>query len=68
MGAPDILDFIPQDVFIDCRKYLNWTEMWEDVRSMPPEKIQAFREAGRIFLESNMAKKFYASLQFICKG
>lgn len=68
MGAPNILDFIPEDVFIDCRKYPTWTEMWRDVSSMPPERIQAFREAGRIFLKSNMAKKFYDSLQFICKS
>ncbi len=67
MGAPDILDYIPEDVFVDCRKYLTWTEMWEDVATLSTEKINEMRIAGRNFLRSDMANKFYDSLEHICE-
>ena len=68
MGAPDILDYIPEDVFVDCRKYLTWTEMWEDVATLSTEKINEMRIAGRNFLRSDMANKFYESLEHICES
>lgn len=68
MGAPDIVDYIPEDVFVDCRKYSTWKEMWEDVVSMPPDRIEAMRKAGCSFLKSDMAKNFYDSIEHICKG
>lgn len=67
MGAPDILEYIPADVFVDCRKYSTWTEMWKDVAGMPAEKIQTMKEAGRTFLRSDMAKKFFDSIEHICE-
>lgn len=68
LGAPDITDHIPGDVFIDCRKYATWTEMWDDLASMPAEKIAAMREAGRSFLRSDAARKFYDSLEHVCES
>ena len=68
MGAPDILDYIPEDVFVDCRKYSTWTEMWEDVATISTEKINEMRIAGRNFLRSDMANKFYDSLEHICES
>ena len=68
VGAPDILDYIPEDVFVDCRKYLTWTEMWEDVATLSTEKINEMRIAGRNFLRSDMANKFYDSLEHICES
>ena len=67
MGAPDILDYIPENVFVDCRKYSSWTEMWEDVATIPAEKIGEMRNAGRTFLKSDMANKFYDSFEHICE-
>lgn len=67
MGAPDILDYIPADVFVDCRKYSTWTAMWEDVATMSPERVSGMRLAGRKFLRSEMAKKFYDSIEHICE-
>lgn len=66
MGAPDILEYIPADVFVDCRKYSTWTKMWEDVATMSPERINEMRIAGRNFLKSDMAKRFYDSIEHIC--
>lgn len=66
-GAPDILDYIPADAFVDCRKYSTWIEMWKDVSTMSSDRIDAMREAGRTFLKSDMAGKFHDSLQDICE-
>jgi len=68
MGAPDILEYIPQDAFVDCRKYTSWTEMWEDVAKMPAQRIKVMKEAGRTFLRSDMAKRFYDSIEHICES
>lgn len=68
MGAPDILEYIPEDVFVDCRKYSTWTAMWEDVARMSPDRIRAMKEAGRVFLQSDMAKRFYDSIEHICES
>jgi len=65
MGAPDILNYIPEDVFVDCRKYSTWKEMWGDVAAMPSERIIEMRIAGRNFLRSDMANKFYDSIEYI---
>lgn len=67
MGAPDILDYIPEDVFVDCRKYLTWKEMWDDVSTMPANKIESMKIAGRCFLQGDVAKKFYNSIAHICE-
>jgi hypothetical protein len=68
MGAPDILDYVPKEVFIDCRNYSSWMEMWKDVVSMSSENISAMRRAGRQFLQSEMAMKFYDSIEHICEN
>ena len=65
-GAPDILDYIPEEVFVNCRKYSTWAEMWKDVASMSPEKINEMRNAGRNFLRSDIANRFYDSIENIC--
>jgi hypothetical protein len=66
LGAPDILDYIPSNVFIDCRKYSSWSEMWNDVSTLSPGEIKTMREAGRTFLASEMAQKFCRSIENIC--
>lgn len=62
LGAPDITQYVPQEAFIDCRQYSTWTEMWHDVAAMPPEKIEQMRQAGRAFLQSEQAAKFYHAI------
>lgn len=68
LGAPDVLDYIPAGIFTDCRKYSTWHEMWEDIASMPSDRIDAMRKAGRNFLKSEMAKRFYDSIEHICES
>lgn len=67
MGAPDILDYIPENVFVNCRKFSSWTEMWENVATMSAETISEMKNAGRTFLKSDMASKFYDSFEHICE-
>lgn len=67
-GAPDILQYIPEDIFVDCRKYSSWSEMWDDVTAIPSAKIDAMRNAGRNFLKSDMTRNFYDSIEQICKS
>ena len=62
LGATDILRYVPQDVFIDCRKYPSWNAMWDDVRAMPASRVQEMREAGRDFLTSEQSQVFVDSL------
>ncbi len=62
LGAPDILRYVPPDVFIDCTKYGSWDEMWNEVRLIPASRIEAMRDAGREFLGSDAAQPFFNSL------
>lgn len=62
LGAPDIERYVPEDVYIDCRKYQTWTEMWAHVRKLPESRINDMREAGRQFLASESARPFIDSL------
>lgn len=68
MGPSDILEYIPEDVFVDCRKYSSWTDMWADISAMSFQKIQAMKIAGRNFLKSDKASKFYNSINDVCAG
>jgi len=62
LGAPDIECYVPEDVYIDCRKYRSWNEMWAQVRELPQSRVDAMREAGRWFLASERARPFVDSL------
>ena len=62
MGAPNILEYLPEEAFIDCRRYTSWTDMWDDVSSMSRDRISSIRDAGRAFFQSNNARRHYHSL------
>jgi hypothetical protein len=68
IGAPDILKYIPKDVFVDCRNYSTWTDMWRAVASMSSDRLEKMREAGKDFLKSKMANRFYDSLENIIES
>ena len=65
-GAPDILNYVPADVFIDCRKYPTVGGMWDDIAAMPDAAISKIRDAGQAFLKSDYARRFYDSMLHIC--
>jgi hypothetical protein len=51
-GAPDIEDFIPEECFIDMRRFSGYAELRSYLRSLSPAEIRAYREQARAFLES----------------
>lgn len=65
LGAPDISTYIPDDIYVDCRKFRSWEAMWEAVKTMPESQIEGMRQAGRDFLASEAGLRFYNSLEEI---
>ncbi|MBF0270613.1 MAG: hypothetical protein HQL98_00870 [Magnetococcales bacterium] len=65
LGAHDIEKYIPSEVFIDCRQYETWQDMWRDLRTISLQKIRQIKKAGRDFLHSDMSKPFYRSMENI---
>lgn len=65
LGASDITKYIPPNVYVDCRNFSSWSEMWHYVRKMPKTQLQEMREAGRVFLTGVEAKPFFDSIDNI---
>lgn len=57
-GAPNIGRYLPQDCFIDRRKFQNDLEMVLFLQQMSQEVWEGYVERGSRFLESEAAKKF----------
>lgn len=62
IGAKDIADLIPENVYIDCRKYSSWDEVHDKVMGMSELEIRDMRVAGRAFIQSEHGMKYYNSL------
>jgi hypothetical protein len=54
-GAPEITDHIPENCFIDKRKFETYDELRDFLRSLSEEEITAYRENARDYVTS---KKF----------
>lgn len=63
LGAKDIEHYIPRDVFVDCRQFKRWEELWEFVKGFTPQDIARMREEGKRFLATDDFKKYYHSLE-----
>lgn len=57
-GAPDITDYIPENAFIDKRKYPVYPELRDYLRSLTEKDIQLYKENARDFLASEKFKPF----------
>jgi hypothetical protein len=68
LGAPDILSYVPKEVFIDCREFGSWSDMWKAVQHMPASRIKYMRDAGREFIGSDQARPFFDSLVNVMRG
>jgi hypothetical protein len=68
LGAPDILKYVPSEAFVDCRQYGTWGDMWKDVAAMSTARIAALKSAGREFIQSDVAKRFYDSMEHVVLG
>ncbi|MGI0011511.1 MAG: glycosyltransferase family 10 domain-containing protein, partial [Nitrosopumilaceae archaeon] len=65
LGAPDISEIIPDNAYVDCRKFSSWHQMWDEICNMPENQIESMRQAGLDFLTSKNGLRFYNSLNDI---
>jgi hypothetical protein len=65
LGAPDIAELIPTDAFVDLRDYPTWQDAWHDLHAMPEARWQAYRDAGRAFIEGPGFARYYDALSMI---
>jgi hypothetical protein len=58
LGAPDIEEYVPSDVFIDYRQFKNYHELEKYLTVMTESEIEKYLRAAKLFLESTRIKKF----------
>ena len=51
-GAPDILDWVPAECFIDMRQFGDFAALRSFLHALTPEQEQGYREAARDYLAS----------------
>ena len=51
-GAPDVLDGVPAECFIDYRRFRDFADLRRFLHALPAVEAQRFRDAARTFLES----------------
>jgi hypothetical protein len=52
LGGTDVADFIPEDCFIDPRRFAGHAELETYLRALSPEEIEGYRENAREFMSS----------------
>lgn len=62
LGAGDIADLIPENAYIDCRKFSSWKDLHDTVMAMSAADVSAVRAAGRAFIQGAQGLKYYDSL------
>lgn len=62
LGAKDIVDLIPPDAYIDCRKFETTEQMLDAIMKLSDEQIQEMRRAGRTFIQSERGLRYYNSM------
>jgi hypothetical protein len=65
-GAPDIATHIPEECFIDMRRFRDYGELRQYLKSMSEGKIENYKESAREFLRSErfipFSKRNFASI------
>jgi hypothetical protein len=51
-GAPDVLDWVPAETFIDMRKFRTFGDLRAFLHSLSPADERKYREAARDYLAS----------------
>lgn len=57
-GAPDVLDWVPAECFIDMRQFKDFAELRQFLHAVTPAQEQAYREAARAYLTSDRFAPF----------
>jgi hypothetical protein len=61
LGAPDINEFIPKDVFIDFNQFETFDELEQYLVNMPVEESNGYMSAAHDFVNSSSYEKYYLS-------
>ncbi|MFZ2456936.1 MAG: glycosyltransferase family 10 [Candidatus Altiarchaeia archaeon] len=59
-GAPNITDYIPEETFIDKRKYSSYEELYAYLKNMPDKEYEGYQKAIRNYVKSDMIRLFSA--------
>lgn len=65
LGATNIESLIPCAAYIDCRRFDSFGEIWTYVQKLSEQELDAMKNAGREFVESDAGKKYFNSLNQI---
>ena len=57
-GAPDVLDWVPAECFIDMRQFADFPELRRFLHAVTPPQEQAYRETARAYLASERFAPF----------
>lgn len=58
LGAPDVEHWIPEDCFVDMRRFDSYADLLDHLQAMDDGEIRAHREAGRDFIGSERFRPF----------
>jgi len=65
LGAPDVTDYIPENCFIDARKFSTFEELYTFMNNMSETQHQKHLQNAKAYLASELFQKF--SNQFFAK-
>ncbi len=57
-GAPNVVDYIPKECFIDRRDFVTLEELYQFLKEMPEERYAKYLTHMRHFLSSDAAQQF----------
>lgn len=57
-GAPDILDWVPAECFIDMRRFKDFADLRAFLTTMEPDAEQRYRDAARDYVQSSRFTPF----------
>lgn len=63
-GAPNISDFIPEDSYIDFRKFKSYSKLLSYISDLPESKYKSYVRAGRRFMNSKEFKNNWSADAF----
>lgn len=58
LGPPDVTDYVPEECFIDRRRFGSYEELRSFLKSLSPAAIQRYRENARDYLASDRFTPF----------
>jgi hypothetical protein len=61
LGAPDISSLVPEDCFVDFRRFRDYGELRKFLHALTPAELEGYRERARAYLESERFDPFRVS-------